>query len=90
MPIFSTHWQTHLSQEREQKLQTSKYNFSLLLTTPPSILCILKDADEIYSIFKTIESWPPIFLLEISVFNFVKGYVNFSTVKSNWSIRAKR
>ena len=45
---------------------------------------------EIYIFFKTTASLPPIFLLDISVFNFVKGYVNFnSNVKSNHPITAE-
>lgn len=37
------------------------------------------DVDKIYTISKSMESLPPIFSLDSSVFNFVKGYVNFNT-----------
>lgn len=45
-------------------------------------LCMLKNF--FYSIFKTMKSLSALILLGISVFNFVKGCVNFNTnVKSH-------
>lgn len=90
MPIFSIHLQAHLSQEREQKLA----NTNFLSYLQPHLLSSASltfsgerkkdnNVDEIDTIFKTMEYLPPILSLDNSVFNFVKGYVNFNTLSQS-------